>query len=311
MRRKTKYIITIVILVAIILALVGGYWCLQQRGDINATSNDDEISKSATQESIDALSQAHGTGNILAVTDNKITNIDLENSQQSEQDSSVKSYSTAVSSDGSIIVLDQKDNLKIWKTDGKEKEIVSANNYNPLPVISPDGKHMLVIAFSNAERDFGYKLQIFTTDNEYVRDSASSQSKISSPLWGSDSTVYFASISENGSILYKTDTDGSGDKEEILDIDDLFVIDMACAGDMVYFTASSGKNDSNNTNIYKIIDGKEIAITTESGIYSDLQTSPDGVWIAYIDGDSILTIRNGETGASYQIQKVGHLLGWF
>lgn len=274
-------------------------------------SDDNEISESATEESIDALSQAHGTGNILAVTDNKITNIDLEKSQQSEQDSNVKSYSTEVSGDGSIIILDQKDNLKILETDGNEKEIVSANEYNPLPVISPDGKHMLVIAFSNAERDFGYKLQIFTTDNEYVRDIASSQSKISSPLWGSDSTVYFTSISQSGSMLYKSDTDGSSDKEEILDIDDLFVIDMACTRDTVYFTASSGKNDSNNTNIYKIIDGKESAITTESGIYSDLQTSPDGVWIAYIDGDSILTIRNAETGASYQIQKVGHLLGWF
>jgi len=309
MRKNTKKLLWLMVSI-IVIAIIGGvYWYLLQRNE-SATVSDSDISESATQESIDALSKAHGSGNILAVIDNKIVNIDLTKSEKTENDSNAKSYSTATSDDGSIIVLDQDDNLRILNIDGKEKDITTASEYNPLPVISPDGKQMLVVSFSNAERDFGYKLQIFTTGNEYVRDIASSQSKISSPLWGNSSTVYFASISESGSTIYKADTSGSGE-EKILDVDDLYIIDMACADDDVYFTASSGKNDSQNTNIYNIIDGKENAITTESGTYGDLQISPDGAWIGYIDNDSVLNIRNCETGASYEVQQVGHLLGWF
>lgn len=305
MRRNTKkYVILLIILAIIVLA---GILYFKNDDIANIDFKSLNLSKDLSSSAIKALGPWEPTGTLVYSNENVIDYKNITGDADSYKPK-IKNASYQVNDDGSILLLDENNKLSIWRYGKTTKVVTDDNRYNPLPVLSSDAKYMAVIGFSNAERNFGYILQVFNSDNQYQFDAYSSTTQIISPCWQGDKLI-FAIQKDKGSELYSFDL-GNKKSSMISDAKNIYISQIACRGNSIIFTAGdSSKNDSNQS-IYKL-EGKDVkTISAKKGTYHELHISPNEEDIAYIDENSELTAQNIARQDTKKITKVTHFAGW-
>ncbi len=184
---------------------------------------------------------------------------------------------------------------------------VSETIYNPLPTLSPNSQSMLVTAYTNAENDYGYKVQLFDIDNNYIKDVSNNYNYLLSPIWLDDSNIaYIVHDSEYRIIKY----DMANEVETELYSDSRALNKIASSNGAILFTMSDSAGDFSNSTLFKLENGRAIKIFAGKDGYANLVLSPEGDYAAYINNESILNIIDISKHDNISLNKVSYLIGW-
>jgi len=305
MNKRNRKLVIFIVIILIIAAAFGFWWFfIKDKYNLPIIGNQKHSSVGTTD--ISALKKWSANGSLIVSVDNEIQYLSLQDASATAKKIGAKSYSLATSSDGQFLYLSQDNKLKL-KTNSGDKTITDENPYNPLPVISPDGKNMIVISFSNAETDYGYIIQLFSTSNNYVSDVANVQKNVTSVTWLNDSEILYAIVDENGSEIYSSKTDGK-DNKKVASING-FIKNISTANEIIIVSAAQ-KIDSDRTSILQI-EGSDAKELIADNIHKDIHLSPDGKIIAYINENNNLTAYDISSKENAESEKVGHIIGWY
>lgn len=307
--KKKKAIRNIVIFVFILLIILVGL--LIYNNDLLGPDIKSSINKQfdLKYSDIKALGPWNPSGTIVYLNENEITYKPITDGDPTTYKPDIKSAAYQSTDDGSILILDEKNRIVIWRRDNIIKVISEDNTYNPLPILSPNTKQMAVVSFSNAERDFGYKLQIYSTNNEFIGDVYSSQTRIISPLWTDDTTLIFAIDNDKGSEIYSV---GTTDKQPklLFNADGKYISGISTRGNVILITAGDTTGSESNQSIYKLDGNKLSRVTNKKGVYKELHISPDEKSMAYLNNNSEVVIQDLLKQDSKTIGKATHFAGW-
>lgn len=151
--------------------------------------------------------------------------------------------------------------------------------------LSPDGQSYVFVKFSNAERDFGYSLNLMNTKSSSVQQLFKYDQSIENLKWIDQQTIMFTK-DNNDICSYNIMTNEENDIFTANNEDVIF--DFSLNNDMILLSQGSVSDtgsavytmDKNGKNINKIY-------TEKSGTIYDLTLSPDGKDIAYILSASV------------------------
>lgn len=307
MRKQQKQRTVIYISIVIVL-LVAAYLTFGEKDNGSNFIQNIFNSTSANNKEIKALEPNVLSGSIFYISSDNVNSLSLASNQSTLINKSVNNTSPNLSSNGDFLFFNDN-KLAIQHADGSTETINTDNQFNPLPSISPDGTKMAAVAFSNAERDFGYKLQVFGTDGNYISNPATSQSNITHVGWLSNDTLAYTVIGTSSSQIWSVKTDGS-ESSQLVNENKKYIIDMAASSQTIAYSLSSSQDSSANLGIYILINGETRAVSNTTGTKS-LQVSNSGKYVTFIDADDISVIYNRQTGEKQKLDiSTQKIIGW-
>jgi len=204
------------------------------------------------------------------------------------------------------------------KLDGSgKKEILIDSLGNPPSVnLSPDGKLISFVAFSNVEVDYGYTLYVSSRKGEGLRELTRNEKEIKNPIWGADNTkIYYLQISDNQTAIMKIDLETSRSQSIYQTENYIYSLNFS-AGKLIFSSGPKGKNVSaiyqingNGQNLEKLLE--------DNGVIYYPFLSVDSLNLAYLisaeaiddpSGDILVASADGKN--KQKITKGNKILGW-
>lgn len=148
--------------------------------------------------------------------------------------------------------------------------------------ISPDQKKIAFIAFSNAEKDYGYSVNLINANGENLEKIYNSSSELSTITW-SNNKLFFIKTLEKGSSL--TTITLTGKETQDIYTTSQEIIDFSIGNNILI----SETNDKKTSKIYSInFNGKNKKFIYEAKtLASSMVASPDNNKIAFLDDTAI------------------------
>jgi len=217
-----------------------------------------------------------------------------------------------------ILITNNSNQLIDVKFDGANKmdSIVSGDFSSQEFVLSPSGKKLAFITFSNAERDYGYSLNIADANGKNSK-SVLKQSQLFGKLsWLNDNKLFFIDSGESSSSIKLIDLTNNSISSIYAAWQNTNLYDLSVIKNRIYFSQDSITD--NSTELLSLdLTGKDlIKIVKEKGYIRNIVGSPDETKLAYlvkskVDGDngSVLTIDlNGQN--KQDIAVASKILTW-
>ncbi|EKD56265.1 MAG: hypothetical protein ACD_58C00241G0002 [uncultured bacterium] len=213
--------------------------------------------------------------------------------------------------------------LYLIRTDGSgKKELLIDDFASPQPAqISPDGKKLCYILFSNSEKDFGFKLIEADSDGSNKKQLTTDTTNISQLGWSPDSNS-FVYIKSNNNDMYKINiTTLKEEKITTFNDDQLQSFSWSEIG-IIISKYQKGNNNFNNAEIFTInlTDNSTKKITSNSLydnfayydslgnlVYLSLDYDIKDANILYKQGKIQLLSTNGITK---EVTNANQILGW-
>ena len=318
----------IIFIIAIIIITAGAYWLAKG----NFLSNKNQPSSSDSQISIIEQSaqpnDAHQVFKTLFYAVNQgeninISTINLESLQKklifTDADETLKIKRLSNIGGNSILALMGPKGdaptaaLYSISLDGKGNKTKLQNEVTTLtsPSLSPDGKNISLIEFSNAEKDFGYSViseNLDGTDKKIV--------------YKNPSPLSFLTFKQDGAKLAVVKTTQSGSEIIIVNLADLkpqtiyktqdeqiSYLNWTSSG--LTFSKSPTKNAKNTTDIYSCDEqGNNLKkISALSTVKTFPLISPDGLNLTYISKNNLI-LYNINEAKEQNLTVASQILGW-
>lgn len=223
---------------------------------------------------------------------------------------------TSLTHETPMIVGDNR--LVSVKLDGSsKKEILIDSLGNPSSVsLSPDGKTVSFVAFSNVEVDYGYTLYICSRQGEGLRGLLRNEKEMKNPIWNTDgSQIYYLQISDNQTAVMRADVVSGRSQSIFQTSDDVYSLNFS-AGKLVF---SSGPKNKNISAIYQMDTGGQNLkkLLEDTGIIYNPFLSSDNLNLAYLfsgdvtnkpSGDIVVASADGKN--KKKIIQGNYILGW-
>jgi len=214
-----------------------------------------------------------------------------------------------VDNDGKILVYsglvtnEFTGSLYLLNSDGSGKMEKIWNNFSSPqnPIISPDGKSICYTLFSNAEKDFGFKLIISALDGQNKKQIFTDATNIQAYAWSPNSNQIIYSYGENNNIS-KIDAN-SLNEDKLINLNDQAINHLSWSLDNIIIASLMPKgNDSfNQADIFTI--DKSTKKIISNTLLDDYPYYDDSNNLAYINTD--YSIKQND---QYKIGKINVLL---
>jgi hypothetical protein len=185
----------------------------------------------------------------------------------------------------------------------------------PDVALSPDGKLISYITFSNVEKEYGFTLRVTNLDGTNMQAVFRSPYLLSSPVWAGDQKSIYYVENDGTNISIVKNLISTGQEQKIYTTADN-IGSLRVLGDKIIF--SQNPYEKNQSTIYLMTDsGKPQKVLLETGYIYYPTISPDGQSIAYLlssdasaqpSGDIRLTDISG--GNIKTLFKGINILGW-
>lgn len=284
----TKVIIPVIVVAAAVGVVIGLWVTRKDRGD--------EVSRvpnARLPEVRDQGTQATGlSGKIVVLTkDKELSLIDLSSSARTPitKDEKLRFVRTAPQT-GYLFTLTSPAattaafNLYDPST-GKSTKLADHNLSGSPPVISPDGKHYLALAFSNFEIEFGWHIYLNTIGTSGKQEIFATPESLAAIAFSPDSNKVAFAVSKGKGSSHLTVVDLAGQKKSDIYTTNGEILALSWGGDSIFLIeAPKGKGQANNAEIVSITgDGKDKKTLTKNDRAENfVAASPDGKLVAYL-----------------------------
>lgn len=205
---------------------------------------------------------------------------------------------------------------------GKKEKIVEEFASTQSPIISPNGKKIAYIVFSNAEADYGFSLYVMNNDGSNKQKITNDSSGLHILSWNPESNqlAFLKGNDPKQSIIYTADLKGDQAKELISFKEKVYSLDWEKQG--FVFTKGPTEQEINKVEVFKMdSDGKNTKRLTNNETHENFcYFSQNGKTIGYLSVKYDNNIDNTKTGEINTIDLNGengkkiaegnYLIGW-
>lgn len=334
---STIFIVLGIIVIALVLSSNSGKFFTTKTNDSpsNLAGQNQGGGDFTTQELVSTLPTKKL---IYAVKSSSFTDIysyDFSTSKSSkvftdrDEEQKIKSASS-LTNDGKILMLMSKPteefsgSLYLISTDGSgKKELLIGDFASPQPAqISPKGKQIAYVLFSNAEKDFGFKLIVANIDGTNKKQLTNDATNLILLAWSSDNSKI---AYQKGTVtdIYSISLDSLQEEKLLsLDTDQIQSFSWNSTKGIVLSKNPRGNDTFNQSEIYSLNEGggklQQITRNSLFDSYPSYDGSGNLVYLSldYKINDSNILYKQGKIelitsdGKSKEITDANQILGW-
>lgn len=207
---------------------------------------------------------------------------------------------------------------------GKITELLDNFGSTEAPILSPDGKKVAYIVFSNADPDYGYSLFIMNTDGSNKRRLVRKETLLTSPAFRPDGQrLAYLSDTGDGMAIEVIDTDGGTAATTISQFSNAILYDLSWGSRLIFGKRPREDSQANEGEIYTLSEnGSGLArltqnqayegsplLSADGALFSVLRTVfPDGKYSAA--GELTLVVINLTDQTETELGSADGILGW-
>lgn len=206
---------------------------------------------------------------------------------------------------------------------GKKEIVMEKFGIPSTTLISPDGKQVAYVTFSNAEADYGFGLYEMTKSGENLRKLVHSEQEIKNLAWNQDSSkIVFSGVNKDKTEIKITDI--SKDQTQSIYETNQAVLGISVSfKNKIIFTIADPKNLSSSDINIMDLDGKNnqkiYSIKDKAALYPFV--SSDFTYLAYLaveakdnkidkDAEGVVTLIKIGTDGNKTTGNANRILGW-
>lgn len=275
MSKKNKRLISY--LLAVSLVVLVAFLYIHNGGATPREDNVKEIDLAVSE--LSALKQNEIEGTLVYINSNSLFHLNLATSENKKIVNDVGGTTSPSSENGTFFSLDKQEVYLVNRI-GETQETTFDISDGVVPLLSPSGEEAALITFSNAERDFGYKLALTSASGQHIGSIANTSSKITSVSWKDNENLIYCLEKESGSEIWQANKNGTASK--IIKKEIGYVRELVATGNIIAYTVSKNAGDNTEKGIKMIKENEHYNLSQTPADIKNLRISNDGNYLVFL-----------------------------